>query len=87
MIKKDEILLVKTILKHCKKRYDMLHRVSIDRLEMNYKRLLYILHKMCNNNLLNYGVNVYFGWIDKDPSEIIEYYRIRGVNLDDKCNK
>lgn len=81
MIKEDEILLIKTILKNCKERYDMLHRVSIDKLNMNHKRLLYLLHKMCNNGLLNYGVNVYFGWIDKEPLEIIEHYKKLGVDL------
>lgn len=75
MIKKDEITLIKTILLFCKKPYDMLPRAAIDALNMNWKRLLYLLNKFTNNDFLNYGVNVYFGWLNKDPSEIIEYYK------------
>lgn len=46
MIRDDEILLVKTILKYCKKPYDMLPRNEIDKLNINHKRLYYLLMKM-----------------------------------------
>lgn len=82
MIKKDEIVLIKTILKHSKQKGDMIHRVSIDKLNMNPKRLLFLLQKLYNRGILECGINIYFGWIDKDPLEIIEHYKkIHGVDI------
>ncbi len=81
-IKEDELLLIRTILEYCKKPYDVLPRAAIYKLNMNPKRLLYLLNKMNGKEFINYGVNVYFGWLDKEPSYIINYYKnTHGIKL------
>ena len=81
-IREDEIQLVKTILKYCKKPYDTLPRDEIDKLNMNEKRLMYLLHKM--THFINYGVGVYWGWICEEPSYIINYYKnTHGIDLNE----
>lgn len=82
MIKEDEILLVKTILKHCKEGHEMLPRKAIMKLGINWKRLDYLLLKLNGRDLLNYGIMPICGWIDKEPSEIIKYYKEKhGVDV------
>jgi hypothetical protein len=79
-IKDDEIELVRFILKWCKKPYDMLPTVGIFDLDIPPKRILYLLNKM--THFIEYGVNVYLGWIDQDPSYIRDYYKnVHGVEL------
>jgi hypothetical protein len=79
MIKEDEILVVKTILEHCKKDHDLIPTDTLLELPMNGKRLLYLMNKFW---FIEYGVNVMFGWLECSPWEIKEYYKnVHGVEL------
>jgi len=72
-VKQDEIELVQTILKYCKEPYDMLPTEQISNLSIHPKRINYLLLKM--THFINYGVNVWYGWIEQDSEYIKNYYK------------
>ena len=79
-IKQDEIELVKLILSHCTKPYDRIPTEKIDALDIHPKRIDYLLHKM--SHFIEYGINVWYGWIDQSPQYIRDYYkRVHEVEL------
>lgn len=73
MIKEDEILLIRTILEHCIVPYDMLPTEEIEKLPIPPKRINYLLHKM--SHFIEYGVNIWFGWICETTKYIKDYYK------------
>jgi hypothetical protein len=73
MIKEDEILVVKTILEHCKKEYDHIPTDKLYSLGINYKRLEYILEKL--TWFIESGISVRTGWLRIPVWEIKEYYK------------
>ena len=81
-IKPDEIRLVKLILYHCKKEYDPIPTQDIFDLNMNPKRLEYLINKL--TWFIEYGVSPYYGWLEIKPQEIKQIYKNKyGVDLND----
>jgi len=76
-VKDDEILVVKTILNKCKKPGDMIPTEDILNLNINKKRLYYLLNKL--TWFIESGVSVYHGWINWDCSisQIKDYYKTK----------
>ena len=81
-IKPDEIELVQLILKYCKKDHDMIPTEEIFKMDINHKRLEYLINKL--TWFINYGVSPYYGWLDIPPWEIKIIYKNKyGVDLND----
>ena len=72
-IKQDEIDVVKVILNHCENLHDMIPTEELEKLDINHKRLYYLLNKL--TWFIEYGVSVYYGWLCQSPLEIRDYYK------------
>ena len=82
-IKPDEIEVVKLILKHCTNRYDMLPTDELLNMNINGKRLTYLIETKFTW-FIEYGVNAFFGWLDIPAWEIKQIYKNKhGVDLND----
>ncbi len=81
MIKEDEILVIRTILNDCKKPYDNIPTQKLLNLGINEKRLYYLLGKLSNKGIIEYGVNIRGSWLNIEVEKVKEIYKKNNVVL------